>query len=123
MFEKWITLSTEFFSIQWITYRVVKSSLLPAEITAYLVSIGQLLYLAFLYRQPLLNKIYPGLTAYFDNSAVYSVLQNFLTILNVIDFLILIYWIAIYPVDSAIQGLNNQSLKINPNLKWGYKVV
>ena len=123
MFEKWITLSTEFFSIQLITHRVVKSSLLPAEIAAYLVSIGQLLYSAFLYRQPLLNKIYPGLTAYFDNSAVYSVLQNFLTILNAIDFLILIYWIAIYPVDSAIQGLNNQSLKINPNLKWGYKVV
>ena len=38
-------------------YRVVKSSRLPAKIAAYLVGIGQLLCLAFLYRWDLLNKI------------------------------------------------------------------
>ena len=38
-------------------HRVVKSSRLPAKITAFLVSIGQLLCLAFLYGWRFLNKI------------------------------------------------------------------
>ena len=38
-------------------YRVVKSSRLPAKIAAYLVGIGQLLCLAFLYRWCFLNKL------------------------------------------------------------------
>ena len=38
-------------------FRVVKSSWLPAKIATYLVSIGQLLCLAFLYRWCFLNKI------------------------------------------------------------------
>ena len=38
--------------------RVVKSSQLPAKIPAYLVSIGQLLCLAFLYGWLFLNKIF-----------------------------------------------------------------
>ena len=42
---------------------------------------------------------------------------------SAIDFLILIHWIAIYPVDNTIQQLNNWSLKIKLNLKWGYQVV
>ena len=37
--------------------RVVKSSRMPAKIAAYLVSIGWLLCLAFLYGWPFLNKI------------------------------------------------------------------
>ena len=43
--------------------RVIKSSRLPAKIAIYLVSIGQLFCLAFLYGW--------CLAAYFDNSAVY----------------------------------------------------
>ena len=39
------------------TDRVVKSSRLPAKIATYLVSIGRLLFLAFLYGRCLLNKI------------------------------------------------------------------
>ena len=51
---------------------VVKSSLLPVKIVAYLVSIGWLLCLAFLYGWRFLNKIcLDVLAAYFDNSAVY----------------------------------------------------
>ena len=46
---------------------VVKSSQLPAKIAAYLISIGRLLCLAFLYRWCDI----PGLAAYFDNSAIY----------------------------------------------------
>ena len=38
-------------------YRVVKSSRLPVKIAAYLVSIGRLLCLAFLYGWRFLNKI------------------------------------------------------------------
>ena len=38
-------------------FRVVKSSRLPAKIAAYLVSIGRLLCLAFLYGWRFLNKI------------------------------------------------------------------
>ena len=38
-------------------HKVVKSSLQPAKITAYLVSIGQLLCLAFLYGWRFLHKI------------------------------------------------------------------
>ena len=49
-------------------FRVVKSSRLLAKIATYLVSIGRLLCLAFLYR----NFFFiPGLAAYFDNSAIY----------------------------------------------------
>ena len=48
--------------------RVVKSSQLLAKITAYLVSIGQLLCLAFLCGWRFLNKISLD---WFDNSAVY----------------------------------------------------
>ena len=51
--------------------RVVKSSQLPAEIAAYLVSIGRLLCLAFLYGWCFLNKISLDWPLYFDNSAVY----------------------------------------------------
>ena len=51
---------------------VVKSSLLPVKIVAYLVSIGWLLCLAFLYGWCFLNKIcLDVLATYFDNSAVY----------------------------------------------------
>ena len=50
-------------------HQVVKSSRLPAKITAYLVSIGWLLCSAFLYRVFKLK--IPGLAAYFDNSVVY----------------------------------------------------
>ena len=39
--------------------RVVESSQLTAKIAAYLVSIGRLLCLAFLYGWHFLNKIYP----------------------------------------------------------------
>ena len=51
--------------------RVVKSSRLPVKIAAYLVSIGRLLCLAFLYRWSFFTEKIPGLAAYFDNSAVY----------------------------------------------------
>ena len=40
--------------------RVVKSSQLPANIAAYLVSIGRLLCLAFLYAWCFLNKMFLG---------------------------------------------------------------
>ena len=58
--------------------RVVKSSRLPAKIAAYLVSIGQLLCLAFLYRWRFLNKISLGWPLTLTTS---HLLQNFLTTL------------------------------------------
>ena len=51
--------------------RVVKSSRLPGKIATYLVSIGRLLCLAFLYRWCFLNKNIPWLATYFNNSAIY----------------------------------------------------
>ena len=49
---------------------VVKSSWLLVKITAYLVSIGWLLCLSFLYGWCFFENI-PGLAAYFDNPATY----------------------------------------------------
>lgn len=51
--------------------RVVKSIRLPTKIAAYLVSIGQLLWLAFLYILRFSKKNIPGLAAFFDMSALY----------------------------------------------------
>ena len=53
------------------SHRVVRGSRLLEKITAYLVSIGRLLCLAFLYRWCFLYKISLDWPSYFDNSAVY----------------------------------------------------
>ena len=63
--------------------RVVKSSRLPVKIAAYLVSIGRLLCLAFLYRWRFLNKIslnwpltlttQPSTSKLFDNPAFFII--------------------------------------------------
>ena len=51
--------------------RVVKSSRLLAKINTYLVCIGWLLSLSFLYKWLFFLKNIPRVAAYFDNSAAY----------------------------------------------------
>jgi len=68
-------------------YRVVKSSRQPAKIGAYLVSIGRLLRLVFLYGWRFLNEISLDLLLNdLDNLHCSRLLQNFLTALEVFRY-------------------------------------
>ena len=79
---------TEAFKRMWrlVVSRVVKSSRLPAKIAAYLVSIGRLLCLAFLYRGRFLNALFVFKIKYPWTGCLLwqlnRVLQNFLTTLG-----------------------------------------
>ena len=62
---------TRVFNNKRVLFGVVKSSWLPGKIAAYLVSIGWLLCLAFLYRWCFSNKISLDWALNFDNTAIY----------------------------------------------------